>query len=129
MKTADDVMNLEKLIAQISGMHTEITQLVKKAPNDGLNKFKLSLINKIILDANGILVGQYMPFADFEQFDGDDLPTNSDAAMVLAQYIDQAERFRSNNVTYADHAWWYLVDGANSKIPAKPPTRVGGASK
>jgi hypothetical protein len=129
MKTEGDVRALEKLITQLAGMHAEITQLVKKSPNDGLNRFKLSLVNKVLEDANSILVGEYVPFDDFEGFNVDDLPTNSDAAMVLSQYIDQAERYRSNNVAYSDYSWWYLVNGAKSDILAKPPTKVGRDSK
>jgi hypothetical protein len=129
MKTADEVKALEKLITQLTGMHAEITQLVKKSPNDGLNKFKLSLVNKVLADASSILVGKYVPFDGFSEFDVDDLPTNSDVALVLSQYIDQAERYRSANVTLADYSWWYWVNGARSNIPAKPPTQVGGSSK
>ncbi len=125
MKTEDDVRTLEKLITQLTGMHTEITQLAKKSPNDGLNKFKISLINKVLSDANGVLVGDYVPFEDFREFNFDDLPTSSDAAVILCQYINQAERYRSNNVRMYDNYWWYRVNGVKSNIPAKPPTRVG----
>jgi hypothetical protein len=57
MKTKEDVESLEKLIEQLQGLHVEITQLVKKSPNDALNLFKLRLVNKVLARANNILMG------------------------------------------------------------------------
>ena len=98
MKTKEDVENLEKLIGQLQGLHSEISQLAKKSPNDGLKLFKLKLVNKILKSGNDILTGRYVPFDDFRQFDEDQLPTNSDVTMILSQYMEQAERFRSDNM-------------------------------
>jgi hypothetical protein len=66
MKTKDDVDALERLIVQLGGMHTEISQLAKKSPNDALNAFKLKLVNKIITAGNTILPKGYRPFEEFE---------------------------------------------------------------
>lgn len=129
MKTATEVGNLEKLILQLKAMHSEVGQLAKKSPNDGLNLFKLKLVNKVLSDGNSILTGHYAPFADFHAFSDGDLPTNSDVTLVLAQYIEQAERFRSNNVTYHEHKWVYLLDGKPSNYAARASTKVGGDGK
>jgi hypothetical protein len=129
MKTKEEVESLEKLIGQLQALHTEISQLAKKSANDGLNTFKLKFVNKVLKLGNDILVGQYKPFDDFSQFEEDQLPTNSDVAMILSQYMEQAERFRSDNVRWDLHAWRYVVDGATSQITAKAPTRVGGEKK
>lgn len=126
MKTKEDVEHLEKLIGQLQGLHTELTQLAKKSPNDGLNKFKLGLVNKVVLAGNKILTGGYKPFDDFEQFDEDNLPSNSDVTMVLALYIEQAERYRSDNVERSGAQWVYKLDGKASQIVARSPTRIGG---
>jgi hypothetical protein len=125
MKDKSDVENLEKLIGQLKGLHTEITALVKKSPNDGVNPFKLKLINKAIEFANQVLGKKYRPFADFERFDPDDVPSTSDVTMVLAQYMEEAERYRSDNVTYSDYNWVYVVGGKVSNIPSAPPSKVG----
>jgi hypothetical protein len=125
MKTSNDVEALENLIVQLRGMHTEISQLAKKSPNDALNAFKLKLVNKIIATGNAILPEGYRPFEDFEQFDTDDVPTNSDVTLILTQYIEQTERYRSDNVVYDDYEWYYKVNGRASNIPAAKPTKVG----
>ncbi len=124
MKNRQDVEKLEKTIGQLQGAHTETSQLSKKSPNDSLNKFKLNLINKVVALANEVLGESYRPFADFEQFDPDDVPTTSDVTMVLSQYLEEAERYRSDSITY-DMGWKYVVNGKTSDIPAGPPSKVG----
>lgn len=129
LKTEDEVRDLEKLVVQLQGLHTEISILAKKAPNDGLNLFKLKLVNSILAKGNSILVGHYKPLENFTNFDESALPTNSDVTMVLALYIEQAERFRSNNMIYYDHKWRYMVKGAASQIKGRPPTMIGTERK
>ena len=124
LKTEDDVRDLEKLIVQLQGLHSEISILAKKAPNDGLNLFKLKLVNNILAKGNSILTGHYKPLENFATFDESALPTNSDVTMVLALYIEQAERFRSNNMVYHDYKWKYLVKGVASQIEGRPPTMI-----
>ncbi|MGB7045863.1 MAG: hypothetical protein WBD65_13440, partial [Methylocella sp.] len=78
MKTKEDVEALERLIGQLQGLHAEISQLARKAPNDAVNAFKLKLINKVITAGNVVLGENYRPFTEFDEFDADDVPTNSD---------------------------------------------------
>ncbi len=124
LRTEEDVRDLEKLIVQLQGLHTEISILGKKAPNDGLNLFKLKLVNNILAKGNSILTGHYKPLENFVTFDESTVPTNSDVTMVLALYIEQAERFRSNNMVY-DRGWKYVVNGAASQIEGSAPTKIG----
>ena len=125
MNNEDDVKNLEKLIVQLQGLHSEISLLAKKSPNDGLNTFKLKLVNKVLAQGNEILKGHYKPFEDFNEFEEDALPTNSDVTMILALYVEQADRFRSNNMVYADYKWVYVINGKAGKTEGKPPTIIG----
>jgi hypothetical protein len=125
VKDKSEVENLEKLIGQLQGLHAEVTSLAKKSPNDAVNTFKLKLINKVIEFGNQVLGTKYRPFDDFEQFDSDDVPSTSDVAMVLGQYMEEAERYRSDNVEYYAGEWMYVVDGETSDIPSGPPSKVG----
>ena len=129
MKSKEDVEALEKLIGQLQGLHSEISQLAKKSPNDGLNKFKLKLVNKVISKGNELLQGRYRPFDDFEQFEEDNLPTNSDVTLIIAQYMEQTERYRSDNVIFHGSRHRYVIDGVPSDLTAKMPTKVGGEKK
>jgi hypothetical protein len=60
MDTKEDIELLEKLIGQLQGLHDEITKLTKKSPNDGLNPFKLKVVNKVLESANMLLKGRYV---------------------------------------------------------------------
>ena len=125
METIDDVENLEKIIGQLQAAHSEIAILAKKSPRDALNTFKLKMINKVVQKSNDVLGEKYKPFDDFHQFEEDDLPSNSDVTMVLAQYMEEAERFRSDNIIYESGIWCYLVKGKSSNIRSGPPSKVG----
>lgn len=125
MHNKGDVERLEKLIGQLSGLHTEISPLVRKSPNDGVNGFKLKLINKIIVDANAVLGVDYRPLEEFESFEIEDVPSNSDVAMVVGQYIEAAERFRSDNIKSSYSSWYYVLDGEISDIRTAPPAKIG----
>lgn len=126
METGEDVERLEKLIGQLQGMYAEIGALAKKSPNDSVNGFKLKLINKVMEAGNNVLGETYKPFEEFDVFDSDDAPTTSDVTMVLAQYIEETERFRSDNVRQDEMGYWfYVVGGKIGDVQSSPPTRIG----
>ena len=121
LETEADVEKLEKLIRQLHGLHSEISLLAKKSPNDAVNAFKLKLINKVLQAANEVLGDRYKPFADFSLFELDDLPSNSDVTVVLTQYIQETEGYKSDNIIYKDYEWVYKMNGSPSKIKTTPP--------
>lgn len=125
MKTVEDVESLEKVIGQLLAAHSEIAILAKKSPSDSLNSFKLKMINRVIKTSNSVLGKKYKPFEGFEQFDDEDLPSNSDVTMILAQYMEEAERYRSDNVMQEYGRWYYVVNGRVSEIQSGPPSKVG----
>ncbi len=125
METREDVERLEKLVGQLQGHYTEIGTLAKKSPNDAVNPFKLKLVNKVLEMGNAVLGSKYRPFEEFEQFDSDDTPSTSDVTMVVSQYMEEAERFRSDNVKSDYGTWYYVIDGEISDIKSGPPSKVG----
>lgn len=107
----EEIAVFEKTYAQLIGFYEETVLLVKKNPNDVMNKFKLQLINKVLTIANGI-VGDTKPFEGFEVFDIEgDMPTNSDVSMVLSQYIKCMELIKKANVHFEYKYWYWIVDG------------------
>lgn len=125
MESIEDVEKLEKIIGQLQAAHTEVSVLSKKSPADSLNSFKLKMINKVLEESNKVLGEKYKPFNDFDKFEENDLPSNSDVTMILAQYMEEAERFRSDNVTHEMGRWYYIVDGQTSEIQSGAPSKVG----
>ncbi|WP_417514209.1 hypothetical protein [Minwuia sp.] len=126
MKSIEDIENLEKTIGQLKAVHGEMSLLSKKSQNDAVNKFKLGMINKVIASANSVLGSEYRPFDDFEAFDVDELPSNSDVVFVIAQYLEEIERFRTDNIVNHDYKWVYLIEGKPSEILADAKTRGRG---
>jgi hypothetical protein len=124
MNNQSEVEALEKLIGQLQGLHSEISLLAKKAPSDAINAFKLRLINNVIAAANDVLGPNYLPFGNFEAFVSDDVPSTSDVALVLAQYMEEAERYRSDNVKPWHGSWVFIVNGEPSAIRTGAPTKV-----
>ena len=122
MKTEDDVKELEKLVGQLKAHHSELIQLGKKSPSDAVNPFKLRFVNKTLELAQKVLGEEYLPFEDFLVFDSDGVPSTSDATMILAQYLEAAERYRSDNVVYAHGKYYYSIGGETSTVRSAPPT-------
>lgn len=110
-----------KCYAQMKSIYNEISLLAKKKPNDAVNEFKLKFINQILSNANKLLKENYMPFADFEKFDADEIPTTSDITMMFAQYLDSMEHLRSDNIQKNHLGWYWIIDEKLSKIETVHP--------
>ncbi|PWJ89806.1 hypothetical protein C8D77_106129 [Mesorhizobium loti] len=123
--TFEQIEKLEKISGQMDGLHKEITTLVKKSPNDGLNKFKLKFVNAVLAEANDILESTHRPLADFDQFDADDVPTTSDVAFILGQYIEELERKRADNIKREPSGVWiYRIEGSSVTVRTAPPKKI-----
>ena len=84
----EEIDIFEKTLNQLEGLHTEVSTLSKKSYTDALNDFKLKLVNQVLLSCNDILGKKYKPFDDFDSFDTEQLPSNSDVTLVLSQYLN-----------------------------------------
>jgi hypothetical protein len=116
----------EKVEAQLMGFLDEVQNLTKKSPDDAVNKFKLRHINAVVGSANKLLTPAQRRFPDFEQFNLDDVPTNSDVLLILRQYANCLEEVRSANVFagYPQGAWYWTVNGSESERRARPPAKL-----
>lgn len=121
MEKKEDIELFEKGEQQLHSFLTEISELSKKKPDAPLNKFKLKFINDTLSKLNALLKDK-RPFADFQQFDVDDLPTNSDVVVILSQYTAAVHLFRRDNTT-KDRVgkWWWVVRNKITDIPAGDP--------
>ncbi len=120
MKSEAEVQEFDRLERQLHSMLTEMSELSKKKANDGLNTFKLKLVNVLLEGVNRFL-GEQRPFKEFETFDEKDLPTNSDVVVMLSQYAAAVFQFRLENTVFRDHAWWWPIAGKRDPIETKSP--------
>jgi|SRR5450755_4444956 hypothetical protein len=117
MKKAD-VDVFEKQIAQLESLHSELTILAKKSPNDAVNAFKLKFVNSVLAQLNQFFGAKYRPFPDFEIFVPEEMPSNSDVTFMMGQYLECAEKFRSDNVHHNGIYWVWSVDGTDIRTAA-----------
>jgi len=118
--TEKQVAIYEKIFYQFNEFHSELSVLSKKSPNDGVNKFKLKFANQLLTDANELLRESHKPFEDFEVFDVDDVPTNSDVVLIFSQYITCLEKLKYDFVQMVNNEWqWVTEDNKNIKT-ARP---------
>jgi hypothetical protein len=108
-----NIDDFKKILNQLEGLHEEISTLSKKSYTDPLNLFKLKMSNQVIKRANNLLGENYKPFDDFEQFEEEDLPSNSDVTLVLSQYINCMESLREENISSKIE---YTLSGSVAKI-------------
>lgn len=129
---ATEINLFEKIQAQLEGLLTEVTILSKKSPNDGVNKFKLKFINEIISSSNKLLGKTYKPLDSFEQFEEDDLPSNSDVTFILTQYLNCFEKMRADNITREKrydgnkyfYEWYWIIGKKVSNIKTASPKKI-----
>lgn len=123
--TADEITYFEKLNSQLAGAYTEINALSKKSPNDSVNKFKLKFVNEILKKAAVLLGSANLPLEDFQGFDDDDLPSNSDVCFMITQYLECLEQQRAGNIHKQYSTWYWLVDGRyDESFPTAPPRKL-----
>ena len=118
MKSYDQIDEFLKLLLQVGKLLNDFFELSKKKPNDAVNKFKLKLVNNLLRIANKILTKNYMPFEDFKLFDEDDLPTNSDVVVIIAQYVACLKKFGRDSTEYHDYTHYWVINGKRSKVSA-----------
>lgn len=122
MNSIDDIQELEKLIGQLKSLHAEIGLLGRKSPNDAVNDFKLKMINRTVERANALLGSEFVPYEGFKGFEKDDVPSNSDVTMVISQYLEEAERYRSYHVVMSKGRYVYKVGDSVTDVHAASPT-------
>lgn len=122
--TQKQVDTFEKVQAQLEGLHSEISALSKKSQNDALNKFKLKFVNQILEGANSLLGKNYKPFLDFDLFTEDEMPTTSDVAMMLTQYLSCFEKLRADNVVKEINHWYWIIDNKKSDVKTLMPKKI-----
>lgn len=112
----------ERVRHQIEVLSKELAILSKKDADAKINAFKLQIVNERLQTANSLLTGVHQPFANFREFENEQLPSVSDVVVVLSQYLSSLEGWRSANVRY-DGLWWtWNIRGAS--LRAEPATRA-----
>ncbi|MER3465438.1 MAG: hypothetical protein C4329_14560 [Chitinophagaceae bacterium] len=98
LPTPDKVEKFEMLYPLVFSDLSEIRELSKKKPDEPLNKFKVRTINKKLEQVKNILIDE--PVLEFlELLDEETLPSNSDAVLMISQFVKALEQFKSKYYT------------------------------
>jgi hypothetical protein len=119
--TRDQVEAFEQVTTHLSALALELGGLAKKSPDAVLNKFKIRIVNERLQAANELLTGIHKPFRDFAQFDDADLPSASDVVIVLSQYMNSLEGWRSAHILKVGYNWFW--DTPEQDYSASSPSR------
>lgn len=120
MDSSAEVWEFEKLEQQLHSFLDDMSALSSKKPDGPINKFKLQFLNAILEGINK-LINDYRPFADFQQFDIDSLPSNSDVVVILSQYAGAVLRFRTQNTSNEYGDWFWGLKGSSRGVKTGPP--------
>jgi hypothetical protein len=125
--TEKQIEEFEKHERQVQSILREMSVLSDKKPHDKINEFKLTHINNTLRGLNSLLESS-RPLPEFEVFDKDSLPSNSDVVFVLAQYTDAVYDFRDRHTKFSDGKYRWILNG-NKKVVTEPPIRFRYARK
>lgn len=103
LPTSDEVKRFEMLYPMLKSDTDEIRELSKKKQDEPLNPFKVKIINKKLEQIKELLKNE--PSNEYlELLDEDTLPTNSDAILMLTQFINAMGQFKKK---------YYVSDGSD----------------
>lgn len=97
--TQKDSEQYEMLQPLLHATYKEIQELSKKKPDTPLNPLKVKMINRILVPLKEILndedISEYI-----DLLSDDELPTNSDAVLILSQYIKALGAYKEKYYKY-----------------------------
>lgn len=112
----EGVVKFDMLFPMLKSDLNEIRELSKKKQDEPLNKFKVKTINKKLAQVKTILVKE--PTNEYlELLDEDTFPSNSDAVLMISQFINAMEQFKHkfyckiDNYTYQ----WLTIENPEPK--------------
>ena len=92
------VTQFQMLYNLVDSIYTEMKEFSKKKPDDLLNEFKVKQINRVLKDLIEFLKSE--PTSGFmELLDGETLPSNSDAILVISQFKASMDNFKNANIS------------------------------
>lgn len=94
LPTEEQVKKFDLLYSLLNSITKDMKEFSKKNPNEALNKLKVVLINRVLIQIEETL--SLEPTVSFlELLDEETLPTNSDAVLIIGQFSSAMEQFKS----------------------------------
>lgn len=102
-KTTDEQVKLYLTINPLlKSAFDEVKEFSKKKQDEELNIKKVKMINRLLEKAKEILKNE--PTVEYlELLDEDELPTNSDAVLIMSQFITAMNKFHGDHYYYENN--------------------------
>lgn len=114
--TQEKASKYECLMPLLQAMLNDFAELSKKKPDGALNRRKVQIVNRLLSDVFSILDGE--PTRQFlDLLDEDDLPQNSDVALILGQARAAARAFREKYWDKEEEEWLITPTKTSRKRP------------
>lgn len=113
--TESDVVKFEMLEKLIDSSFREMKEFSKKKPDELLNKFKVTSLNRILGPIKELLKNE--PTSSFlDLLDEDVIPSYSDSILIIAQFQSAMSQFKSLNYGYDGTTQrWFTVENPGRK--------------
>jgi len=104
-----EVIKFEMLEKLINSSFIEMKEFSKKKPDDPLNKFKVTSINRILEPIKKLLENE--PTSSFlDLLDEDTIPSYSDSILIISQFQSAMRQFKNTfhgrTSKYGDDRWF-----------------------
>lgn len=121
----EEIDEFELVSSQLARFHSELQLLSKGKGLETMNEFKLQILNGLLRRANALLGSRYKPIVGFDEFSAVQLPSVSDATVVLSQYIGALEKLRADHIAEEMGSWYWILDGEVSDLETERPHKLG----
>jgi hypothetical protein len=88
--------SFDRVQPMLAALHRELSELSKKKQDGVLNALKVRHVNRLLAAVKACL-GRDPSVAFLEQLDEETLPENSDAVLILGQWLAAMEQFKSRH--------------------------------
>lgn len=112
LPTEADIVKYEMLEKLLHSSFTEMKEFSKKKPDELLNKFKVTSLNRILNPIKDVMKNE--PTSEYlDLLDGDTIPSYSDSILIIAQFQAAMRQFKSiyyGKETEYDTYRWFTVE-------------------
>jgi hypothetical protein len=111
LPTEEAVAAFDMIQPMIGAAHKEMSELSKKKQDGILNDLKVRHINRLLTTAQSALAGS-PSLAFLELLDEATLPQNSDAVLILGQWLAAMDQFKVQHQVWenGERRWFTLED-------------------
>lgn len=112
--TEAEIVKYEMLEKLLNSSFLEMKEFSKKKPDELLNKFKVTSLNRILGPIKELLKNE--PTASFlDLLDEDTIPSYSDSILIIAQFQSAMAQFKSTYYGYDSHKHrWFTKENPKS---------------